>query len=108
MAVSIPVMRANSAAELSIVRAVHPPPAAISWLVTSVFWLGSAGVSVLLVIVGLLVPRLTAVRRAAVAALLTWGVCIALGVLLGRRPAARRSASSPGWTPATRLPRSRS
>ena len=67
--VSIPVMRANSAAELSVVRAVHPPPAAISWLVTTVFWLGSAGVIVLLVIVGLLVPRLTAVRRAAVAAL---------------------------------------
>jgi hypothetical protein len=76
-------MRANSAAELSIVRAVHPPPAAISWLVTLVFWLGSAGVSVLLVVVGLLVPRLTAVRRAAVAALVTWGVCIVLGVLLG-------------------------
>ena len=83
VAVSIPVMRANSAAELSIVRAVHPPPAAISWLVTLVFWLGSAGVSVLLVVVGLLVPRLTAVRRAAVAALVTWGVCIVLGVLLG-------------------------
>jgi hypothetical protein len=81
-------MRANSAAELSILRAVHPPPAAISWLVTLVFWLGSAGVSVLLVIVGLLVPRLTAVRRAAVAALLTWGVCIVLGVLLW--PAAGR------------------
>jgi len=60
--VYIPVMRANSAAELSIVRAVHPPPAAISWLVTLVFWLGSAGVSVLLVVVGLLVPRPTAVR----------------------------------------------
>ena len=83
VAVSIPVMRANSAAELSIVRAVHPPPAAISWLVTLVFWLGSAGVSVLLVVVGLLVPRLTAVRWAAVAALVTWGVCIVLGVLLG-------------------------
>ena len=40
-------MQANSAAELSIVRAVHPPPEAISWLVTAVFWLGSAGVSVL-------------------------------------------------------------
>ena len=88
VAVSIPVMRANSAAELSIVRAVHPPPAAISWLVTLVFWLGSAGVSVLLVVVGLLVPRLTAVRRAAVAAVLTWGVCVLLGVLLG--PAAGR------------------
>jgi hypothetical protein len=36
-------MKANSAAELSIVHAVHPPPAAISWLVTPVFWLGSAG-----------------------------------------------------------------
>ena len=86
--VSIPVMRANSAAELSIVRAVHPPPAAISWLVTSVFWLGSTGVIVLLVIVGLLVPRLTAVRWTAVAGLLTWGVCALLGVLLG--PAAGR------------------
>ena len=71
VAVSIPVMRANSAAELSIERAVHPPPAAISWLVTLVFWLGSAGVSVLLVVVGLLVPRLTAVRWAAVAATAT-------------------------------------
>ena len=86
VAVSIPVMRANSAAELSIVRAVHPPPAAISWLVTSVFWLGSAGVSVLLVIVGLLVPRLTAVRWTAVAAVLTWGVCIVLGCCSGQRP----------------------
>jgi len=88
VAVSIPVMRANSAAELSIVRAVHPPPAAISWLVTLVFWLGSAGVSVLLVIVGLLVPRLTAVRWTAVAAAATWVVCVVLGVLLG--PAAGR------------------
>ena len=88
VAVSIPVMKANSAVELSIVHAVHPPPAAISWLVTTVFWVGSAGVSVLLVIVGLLVPRLTAVRWTAVAAVLTWGVCILLGAVLG--PAAGR------------------
>jgi glycosyltransferase 2 family protein len=81
--VSIPVMRANSAAELAIVRAVYPPPAAISWLVTSVFWLGSAGVIALLVIVGLLVPRLTAIRWTAVAGVLTWVVCALLGVLLG-------------------------
>jgi hypothetical protein len=43
---------------------------------------------VLLVIVGLLVPRLTAVRWTAVAAVLTWGVCIVLGAVLG--PAAGR------------------
>src|SRR6516162_11919641 len=90
--VSIPVMRANSAAELSIVRAVHPPPAAISWLVTSVFWLGSAGVVVLLAIVGLLVPRLTAVRHIAAAGVLTWDVCALLGALLG--PAAGRPPHS--------------
>jgi glycosyltransferase 2 family protein len=88
VAVSIPVMRANSAVELSIVHALTPPPTAIRWLITSVFWLGSAGVIVLLVIVGLLVPRLAAVRWTALAALLTWGVCALLPVFLG--PAAGR------------------
>ena len=83
VAVSIPVMRANSAVELSIVHALTPPPTAIKWLITSVFWLGSAGVIVLLVIVGLLVPRLAAVRWTALAALLTWGVCELLQVFLG-------------------------
>jgi uncharacterized protein (TIRG00374 family) len=88
VAVSIPVMRANSAVELSIVRALNPPPAAVSWLVTSVFWLGSAGVIALLAIVGLLVPRLSAIRWAALAGVLTWGLCAVLGALLG--PAAGR------------------
>jgi uncharacterized protein (TIRG00374 family) len=88
VAVSIPVMQANSAAELKIVHALNPPPEAISWLVTSVFWLGSVGVVVLLVVVGLLVPRLEAVRWTAVAAVVTWGVCLLLGHVLG--PAAGR------------------
>ena len=88
VAVSVPVMRANSAVELSIVHALTPPPTAIKWLITSVFWLGSAGVTVLLVIVGLLVPRLAAVRWTALAGLLTWGVCALLQVFLG--PAAGR------------------
>jgi len=48
-----------------------------------VFWIGSVGISVLLVVLGLLVPRLTAVRHVAAAALVTWGVCVLLGVLLG-------------------------
>jgi uncharacterized protein (TIRG00374 family) len=104
--VSIPVMRANSAAELSIVRAVHPPPAAISWLVTTVFWLGSAGVVVLLVVVGLLVPRLTAVRWLAVAGVLTWVVCVLLGVILGssagRPPADALAGLNTGY-PVTQL-----
>ena len=104
--VSIPVMQANSAVELSIVRVLHPPPPAISWLVTSVFWLGSAGVVVLLVIVGLLVPRLTAVRWMAVAAVLTWGVCVLLGEVLGpaagRPPAGELAGLNTGY-PVTQL-----
>lgn len=103
--VSIPVMKANSAAELSIVRALHPPPAAISWLVTLAFWLGSAGVAVLLV-VGLLVPRLTAVRWTAVSAMLTWGVCILLGAVLGPtagRPPVSELAGLDAAYPVTQL-----
>jgi glycosyltransferase 2 family protein len=92
VAVSIPVMRANSAAELKITHALNPPPAAIRWLVTSVFWLGSAGVIVLLVILGLLVPRLAAIRWTAVAAVVTWAVCLLLSEILG--PSAGRPATS--------------
>ena len=88
VAVSVPVMQANSSAELRIVRFMHPPPPAISWLVTSFFWLGSAGVIALLVIAGLLVPRLTAIRWTALAAVLTVAVCALLAVVLG--PAAGR------------------
>jgi uncharacterized membrane protein YbhN (UPF0104 family) len=106
VAVSIPVMRANSAVELSIVHALTPPPTAIRWLITSVFWLGSAGVIVLLVIVGLLVPRLAAVRWTALAALLTWGACALLQVILGpaagRPPAAELSGVSTSY-PVTQL-----
>ena len=91
MAVSVPVMRANSTVELSIVHALNPPPPGIQWLVTAVFWLGSAGVIVCLAIFGLLVPRLAAVRRIALAAVATWAVCALLGEILG--PAAGRPAT---------------
>ena len=71
------------AAELKVARFLNPPPEAISWLVTSVFWLGSVGVVVLLAILGLLVPRLVAVRWTAVAAVVTWAICLLLGQILG-------------------------
>jgi uncharacterized protein (TIRG00374 family) len=92
VAVSIPVMQANSAAELKIVHALNPPPEAISWLVSSVFWLGSVGVIALLAVLGLFVPRLVAVRWTAVAAVVTWGICLVLGQILG--PAAGRPVTS--------------
>jgi hypothetical protein len=88
VAASIPVMRANSAAELAVAHALNPAPDAVRWLVTLVFWLGSVGVIVLLSLLGLLVPRLTAIRWIALAGLVTWGICALLGVVLG--PAAGR------------------
>jgi uncharacterized membrane protein YbhN (UPF0104 family) len=83
VAVSIPVMRANSAVELSIVHALHPPPTGIRWLVTATFWGGSVGVVACLAVVGLLVPRLPAVRQIVVASLATWGLCALLAATLG-------------------------
>ncbi len=88
VAVSIPVMRANSATELAIVHALNPPPAAISWLVTALFWLGSVGVVAGLAVLALLVPRLAAVRQIAVAGLAAWAACALLAAALG--PAAGR------------------
>jgi hypothetical protein len=84
-------MRANSAVELGIVHALNPPPPAIAWLVTAVFWLGSAGVIACLAIFGLLVPRLAAIRRITLAAVVTWAVCALLGEVLG--PGAGRPAT---------------
>lgn len=63
-------MRANSAVELSIVHASNPPPTGIQWLVTDTFWGGSVGVVACLAAVGLVVPRLAAVRKLVVANLL--------------------------------------
>jgi uncharacterized protein (TIRG00374 family) len=106
VAVSIPGMRANSVVELNIVRALNPPPEPVRWLVTSVFWLGSAGVVALLVIVGLLVPRLTAIRWTALAAVATWGLCALLGVLLGSaagRPSISTLAGLNAGYPVTQL-----
>jgi uncharacterized protein (TIRG00374 family) len=91
VAASIPVIRANSAMELGIVHFLYPPPTAIRWLVTAAFWLGSAGVVCCLAAVALLVPRLAAVRRIAVAAATTWIACVLLGAALG--PAAGRPAT---------------
>ncbi|MDQ2873420.1 MAG: hypothetical protein M3Y33_00720 [Actinomycetota bacterium] len=49
-------------------RWFDPPAAAVRRLVTAVFWLATAGVIACLSVLGLLVPRLAAVRQIAVAA----------------------------------------
>lgn len=98
---SIPVMRASTGAEIAIVHALNPPPAAISWLVTALFWLGSVGVVAGLAVLALLVPRLAAIRRIAVAGLATWAACALLGAVFGptagRPDTAALAGVDPGW-----------
>jgi glycosyltransferase 2 family protein len=83
VAVSVPLIRANTAVEIQLTRLLTPPPDGLRWLVTTLWQLGSVGVIVALALGGLLVPRLAAVRQMAIAGLGTLGVCLALSALLG-------------------------
>jgi hypothetical protein len=87
--ICVPLAQANTSVEIHVTELVTPPPASIEWLITAIWLLGSVGVIIALLLVGLLVPRLTAVRQMGVAGLVTLGVCLVLDALLG--PAAGRS-----------------
>ena len=88
--------------EVHFTELVTPPPTGIRWLITALWFLGSLGVIVRLVLIGLLVPRLTAVRQMAVAGVAALGVCLLidglLGPSVGRPPVAQLS----GFDPPTR------
>jgi uncharacterized protein (TIRG00374 family) len=83
VAVTIPLIRANTSIELRLAQLLSPPPNGIRWLVSTLWLAGSFGVIALPAVLGLLVPRLLAVRQMAVAGLATLGVCLALDALLG-------------------------
>jgi hypothetical protein len=60
----------------------------MQWLITAIWFVGSIGVTVALILIGLLVPRLTAVRQMGVAGLAALVICLLLDALVG--PAAGR------------------
>ena len=86
--ICVPLVQANTSVEIHVTELITPPPSGIHWLITALWFLGSVGVIVTLVLVGLLVPRLAAVRQMAVAGVAALLVCLLLGALLG--PAAGR------------------
>ena len=86
--ICVPLAQANTSVEIHVTELVTPPPASIQWLITAIWLLGSVGVIIALLLVGLLVPRLTAVRQMGAAGLVALGVCLVLHALLG--PAAGR------------------
>ena len=81
--ICVPLMQANTSVEIHVTELITPPPSGLHWLITALWFLGSIGVIVTLVLVGLLVPRLTAVRQMGVAALAALAVCLLLDALLG-------------------------
>jgi uncharacterized protein (TIRG00374 family) len=93
VAITIPLIRANTSVEVELTQLLTPVPNGLRWLVATVWQAGSLGVVGLLVLAGLLVPRLAALREMAVAGLATAGVCVVLSALLGpdggRPPIAR-------------------
>ena len=75
--------RVNSSSERAIIHAITPPPDGIKWLVTSVWWVGSIGLIVVVVILALVSRRWSVLRDCLVSGLGAWLLCVILGQLLG-------------------------
>jgi len=89
LVICVALAQANTSVEIHLTELLTPPPVGIQWLITAIWFAGSIGVIVALVLIGLLVPRLKAVRQMAVAGVGALLVCLLLDALLG--PAAGRA-----------------
>src|SRR5215470_5635157 len=63
VAVSVPLIRANTSLEIQLDQLLTPVPAGIGWLVETLWQLGSFGVIVALALGGLLAPKRVALRQ---------------------------------------------
>ena len=75
--------RINSSGERAIIRAVTPAPDGIRWLVTSIWWGGSIGLIVAIVLLALISRQWSVVRDCLLAGVGAWLVCVGIGALLG-------------------------
>jgi uncharacterized protein (TIRG00374 family) len=81
--ICVPLVQANTSVEIHVTELITPPPSGIHWLITALWFVGSIGVIVTLVLIGLLVPRLRAVRQMGLAGLAALAICLLLDALLG-------------------------
>src|SRR6201989_1495318 len=79
------VIRYDSRIDRAITQVIHPPPWSITWLVTVVYQVGSAGVAVALVALALLARRWEIARDIGLSAAGTAAVCGILIAVLGSR-----------------------
>jgi uncharacterized membrane protein YbhN (UPF0104 family) len=106
VAICVPLIRANTSLEVRLDQILTPPPSGVRWLVATLWQVGSVGVIVALALGGLLVPRLVAVRRMAIAGLAALGICLVLAALLGSaagRPSIPQLAGTDARFPVTQL-----
>ena len=99
VAICVPLVQANTSVEIHVTELITPPPSGLDWLITALWFLGSIGVIVTVVLVGLLVPRLTAVRQMGIAALAALAVCLLLDALLGSSGGRPPIADFAGFNP---------
>ncbi len=99
IAILVPLADANTSVEIHVAELLTPPPTGVRWLITALWFLGSVGVIVVLVLLGLLVPRLSAVRQMALAGVVTILVCLLLDELLGPNAGREPVTALSGFNP---------
>ncbi len=77
------IIRANSHPELWVEQLLHPSPDGVKWVITAVWYIGSLGVIIGLVLIALVVRHAVLARNAAIAGALAWVSCGVAGWLLG-------------------------
>jgi uncharacterized membrane protein YbhN (UPF0104 family) len=75
--------RLNPSSEKAVVDVVTPLPNGLSWLVTSLSWVGSLGLVALIVVLTITSNRASAIRDAVLSGVGAWLVCAVLGAALG-------------------------
>jgi uncharacterized membrane protein YbhN (UPF0104 family) len=89
------VTRANSKSEHSIATTLSSAPNGLHWLITTIWWVGSVGIIVLIAVLALMSRRWTAIRDIGISGLGAWLVCVILVQVLGSQ-GGRPSTSSYG------------
>jgi uncharacterized membrane protein YbhN (UPF0104 family) len=79
----VPLARANTSPEVHVSQLLTPPPNGVAWLITTLWFVGSLGVIAGLVVVGLLVPKLAAIRQMALAGVTALLACLLIDAALG-------------------------
>ena len=75
--------KVNSSSERSVIHALTPPPDGIRWLVTSVWWIGSIGLTVIVIVLALVARRWSVIRDCLLSGLGAGLSCALLALALG-------------------------